>query len=611
MRARFVPYGCGLGFAACVLLHAQAWGGSQLVTNPFFSEWKGQKPLRWELAGQARVFRRLGSYDAVLRKNSCAQIDCFRQGDGLTQTVKLAPREKFTLSAWVRWEGAGEGEFVIATSSGKTLWRRAIASGEWRNLTGDFSTSDEADIVVGVRAAWVQSSAELSVDDVEIFRVVVDDSPAQLAVPKPALVMYGYADTQKRLWADTMRTMNILTGRTFDAGLVKQLRRRGVLFCCARNNTAGDNLQTAEDFTDYWSAPFRDSLEGRLPGGFDAISIDEFHSDPDGTPGSARTAAALREVRRRYPNRHIFVWAVWKLGAGARLGPYAGKETFDEQLRAARDAADLFWLEAYITEANPQFDLFEDMARNLQARAPGLLPKTCLGLYISQSEPFIADSTAEGDYFEFLDAQFHLLRNSPLLRSTAGVAFWPFYRAEPAAIQQVNQLTRHYFLHNQSNYFGRGHWTQLVANPSFESDGGWDLLPGMGGEARVENYSAHKIPARHGSVPQGKRCLLMRRGQTTNQAAQTLGLEAGRTYLLSAYVLGGPVAGLSAADAGSGRTLGRQSFRDVNSDHWTRIELRFKAPHRPSEVRLTLEDQPGPPGAVLFWDFVEIEKLPK
>ena len=89
---------------------------------------------------------------------------------------------------------------------------------------------------------------------------------------------------------------------------------------------------------------------------------------------------------------------------------------------------------------------------------PKLMKKTVFALYISQTKPFIADDDKNVDFFEFLDAQCHLIRNDRLLSKTSGVAFWAFYRAKPQTITHVNALARHYFIKGRKEYYGSGKW---------------------------------------------------------------------------------------------------------------------------------------------------------
>jgi len=283
-----------------------------------------------------------------------------------------------------------------------------------------------------------------------------DPSPARVRLKTPTIVMYGYNDAMRKQWSETLKTANVITGHTSDPKFVKTLRDKGVVF--AWHVTNPPKAQTVAELVDAWSAPFANTLDGKLPGGFDAIAIDELRPVKDGSPQSKRVVAALRELRRRYPKRLIFVWSMWQLAAGNSLGRHSFKDSFDDLLRAARDYADQFWLECYIREANPQFHLFKDLARNISKRMPKLMKKTVFGLYISQTKPFIADDDKNVDFFEFLDAQCHLIRNDPLLSKTRGVAFWAFYRAKPKTITHVNALARHYFIKGRKKYYGSGKW---------------------------------------------------------------------------------------------------------------------------------------------------------
>jgi len=280
---------------------------------------------------------------------------------------------------------------------------------------------------------------------------------------KPFLVMYGYTDpadvryggfwpTREQWeagWKPVLERFNIITGRTRDAEMVKKLRTQGKLFAYHVLNTIDEKHQTADDFVAEWSKPFEDTLGGQLAGGFDAISIDELHSYPDGSKESETTIAALRELRRRYPHKRIIAWSVWKVALGGSTGYYGNRyvkdKLFDRQLQAAAECCDLLILECYQREGNPQFNLFTEMARNVQARMPGLLSKTVFGLGISQSKEHNYDDRDDVDFGEFLERQFKLLRSDATLSQTPGVAFWAFYRAKPETVQKLCEMTQRCF----------------------------------------------------------------------------------------------------------------------------------------------------------------------
>ena len=487
--------------------------------------------------------------------------------------------------------------------------RRIVKPGAWQNISGHFQLPASEMVSVIAGASQVDGSLKVAIDNLSLSPLEPDDSPSQVRLPKQTIVMYGYSDGVKRQFKETLETANVITGHTVDAQLVNRLRQSGTVFCWHVNNTPGRDLQTVDDFVNYWSAPFRETLDGRLPGGFDAISIDELHPSADGKEESRRVVAALAELRRLYPNRLVFAWGMWQLAAGSGVGRNSVKESYDDLLYAAFESTDQFWLECYIREGNPQFHLFGNLARNLEARMPRLLEKTAFGLYISQSEPFIADDSADVDYFEFLDEQFHLLQHDPLLKKSAGVAFWPFYRADPETIRQINALTRHYYLNREKSYYGRGDWKQRVGNPSFESPNSWILKDGRGGILSVVALGKERLPGKRGSIPHGKRCLKMNRGSTPNVARQSLSLQAQRKYRLSAQLSGEGSATLKIVSAQNGRTLAGKSAVVKSRKGWRRLRLEFSVPAKMGEISIVLTDTSGKPGQTVYWDFVEIETL--
>jgi len=271
--------------------------------------------------------------------------------------------------------------------------------------------------------------------------------------------MYGYADTLsgkpifwtgndqfRAMWEKTFPVFNVIDGLTSDAELVKSLRAQGKVFAYHVSNTIDEKHQTAEDFVSAWSAPFENTLEGKLPGGFDAISIDEFHSYPDGSRESQLQNESLRQVRERFPDRLILVSGVWKLADGGPGSLDSDKKvTYDDTLNALGKYADIFVLENYQRTGNPQFEFFESMPKNIESRCPGLLEKTIFALYISQAAPFIADDDPAVNLYEFLEAQINLTKIGRLSRKMPGIGYWVFYRSKPATIEEVVRLTAEHY----------------------------------------------------------------------------------------------------------------------------------------------------------------------
>ncbi|MCH2204142.1 MAG: hypothetical protein MK102_19425 [Fuerstiella sp.] len=595
--------------AVLLILNANSIPADQLLSNADFSEWRGGKPLRWSKLGNVRVTRSRQSYDSAFTKNSCAVVTCRRPGDGIRQILKLNGSIRYSFSAWVRAAGGGEAVVGVMDQADAILLRRTIKPGDWQKVTGHFQLPASAGVAVIVGASQVDGRLRLAVDNLSVAPLEPDTTPAKVPLPQPTIAMYGYSDGVRKQFEETFETANVITGQTVDVKLIDQLRQQGTVFCQHVNNSTGPDLKTVDDFVNDWSAPFRETFDGRLPGGFDAIAIDELHPSADGEEESRRVVAALAELRRLYPNRYIFAWGMWQLASGSGVGRNAVSDSYDNLLRAAFESTDQFWLECYIREGNPQFYLFRRLANNLESRVPGLLNKTSFGLYISQTEPFIADDSADVDYFEFLDAQFHLIKHDPLLNRSTGVAFWPFYRADPETIRQVNALARHYYVNGEDTHYGRGNWKQRIANPGFESTTAWMLQAGTRGILNTVAMNTEKLPLKRGSVSHGTHCLKMQRGKSPNRARQLLSLPSHRTHRLSAQVSGEGAATLKVVSKDGNRTLARQSATVHSRDEWQRLQVEFPTPVKAGEVSIVLTDDSGKPGQTVFWDFVEIETL--
>lgn len=433
---------------------------------------------------------------------------------------------------------------------------------------------------------------------------------ARRPMPRPPYVlMYGFSDAMLPNWAETLKRANIVTGQTEDARLVKRLRARGILFAYHVNAAAAPGRETAAELATYWCEALENDLGGGLPGGFDAIAIDEIGS-PDGSDESRRICEALRLARQRCPDRRILVWGGWRMGHGGGGSAYVeAGTTYDEELQAVFEECDLFLYEQYIREGNPQFDLFRPAAENLERRVPGLLRKTIHGLYISQNPPFVADDSERYDFKDFLDEQFHLLTSDPVLKQTPGVAFWPFYRARADTIAHVNELVRHYYQQGCTAYYGDGDYGQSVQDPGFEAGGHWEIRPGEGGNAQIVEYAAYpEAPEKHEPVSHGKRCLRMTRGTAPNEAAQQLALKPRTWYTLTAYCFlpakGDPPETRALALGGRALRLQRGLTR---WDPWLSPVTTFRT-DATGKVDVVLTDEPLAPGTVSYWDFVEVEE---
>ncbi|WP_428937404.1 hypothetical protein [Fontivita pretiosa] len=436
-------------------------------------------------------------------------------------------------------------------------------------------------------------------------------------VPSPFLFMSGYTDSAKNEFLKILPQYTAIGGLTSDAELVKELRSQGKLFL---HQTVANPSHSVQQMVNTWSAPFQNTLGGALPGGFDAIQIDEFGAYPNGSPESERLIAALAQLRQQYPNKRIFVWSVWQLADGGPNTLYGNPAvSYSNLLNAINAYADRYMLEVYINERNPQLYLFDPFADNIDSFAPGLRQKTVFGIYIPQSG-FVADDSATVGFYGLLDAQMHQIRNSPKTSMIDGAAFWIWYRTEPITAQYIGKLVDHYFVRDQTSYFGDGSMSQNIANPQFESStSGWTLSPGTGGLITRFNYTIEGIVNYHddyGYATHQSWGLKMVRGSSPNSATYTASVIPGRTYTVSAFVTA--AAGSSAERARvTVSTLGGQNLaarevqdapRSVVNGTWKRVIYNFNVPAGQTSVRVTLGDNGATPGNVLYWDFVELEE---
>ncbi len=366
------------------------------------------------------------------------------------------------------------------------------------------------------------------------------DPGKKLSIPRPAIFMWGYSDSsrtsEKKLWDLTLQTVNIIEGLTSNAKLVRELRAEGKVFAWHVVNRikAGDSV---ESIVEKWSEPFRNTLKGELPGGFDAISIDELHPWPDGDARSELVIKALAELKRRYPGKLVLAAVRWQVAASG-LKRVKG-EVYDRQLRAIRDHVDLVFLEFYLNEVNPQFHVFGELAENVEKLAPGILAKSIYGLGIPQNKPFpYGDSSPHVEFGDYLDKQIHTIRNHPLARKMPGIGYWVFYRASSTTVQHVLNLSRHYYIDGKKSFYGDGDYSSLVKSPSFEKGlAGWKV---KGKGAEVISYSkVPDIPAWHSAkfASHGKRLLkTLDSDKEGCTVSQDIAVEPETTYILTAWV---------------------------------------------------------------------------
>ena len=434
-------------------------------------------------------------------------------------------------------------------------------------------------------------------------------------MPKPFICLYGHSDDPgaTRAIKEIIPPFTVIEGTSRNADFIRELRDQGKVYAAHVNNPAAE---TAAQLYDRWRAPFEDTLGGRLPGGYDAIAIDELHAaHRNGTAHSDAVVDALRQLRENYPTKGVYVAAVWS---------YGGKSTdYSDQLEAVNRYAEVLMLEVYIREGNPSYGWLgghhEAHAGKLAAAVPGILTKTVYGLYIPQGA-FVADDSTDVGFWGHLDEQFHRIRNDPAAATMPGVMFWVYYQCRRELTPDyVARLVDHYFLRNNTGYFGDGNTRQLVGNPQFETLDGWACHVGEGGSVEQLTYASAGVKNHHDQhqlASHGSHGLKMVRGQGHNEARfEISGLDTTMLYTVSAWVVADAPGRHDrlAVRAADGADLASKEIDDAGSqpdwywkwNEWSRLIFHF-APTSDT-ITLVLSDEPTKAGAVLYWDFIELE----
>ena len=272
-------------------------------------------------------------------------------------------------------------------------------------------------------------------------------------IPEPFIFVAGWSDnigkkplfwwnndSYQAAWQRLLPYLTVVVGTTSNADFVRSLQSQGKLFAYSVHEpTNSENSRiTPEDLSAAWAAPFRNTLAGRLPGGFDAICIEEF-GFPDGSERSKLDTQALKTLRLKHPDKLVFVYGALPMGDGGP-GSLFGKKstTYDDELNAINKYADLLILENYQIDTRPEkLLLFQSIPRNIESRSHGLAKKTVYALYIDQAGSPPADGDPNVSFLEFLRNQVALVSRTtePTLRESFG--FYVMYRAKPETVQGV------------------------------------------------------------------------------------------------------------------------------------------------------------------------------
>jgi len=431
-------------------------------------------------------------------------------------------------------------------------------------------------------------------------------SRAVAETPHPFICMYGHHDGQGV--TDAFRRLvpriTVIEGTSRNAAFIKELRRKKCVYAAHVNNPPGASV---DELLKRWGAPFEDDLGGKLPGGYDAIAIDELRQDLDGSPQSKIVCQALVGIRKQFPDKQIYAAATWQLGRNAKR--------HTEQLRAVEKHVDVLMLEVYLRESRPSYGYFPKWARELDAVAPKLLAKTVYGLGVAQ-RGYLFDDSSTSSFLAHLDTQCFTIRNDSRTATMPGVMFWVFYRSQAEVTPEyLAKLSDHYFHKRRTVRFGDGVKHQLVSNPQLETARGWTLESGGGEIALFKYQEVPGIKAFHDSngwSQHGSGGLKMTRAARTNRATTVVqGLSADRTHVVSAWVHSNKPNQKAVL-----RVLGRDDRVLAKSettragvgsqwDKWTRLLVTFRPDA--TSVRLELNDNSTAVGTTLYWDFIELE----
>ena len=436
-------------------------------------------------------------------------------------------------------------------------------------------------------------------------------------MPDPFIMMYGHHDGAgvTSAFRDIIGPFNVVEGTSDDASFIKELRNQGRVYAAHVNNPSNES---ATQLLARWRAPFENTLGGQLPGGYDAIAIDELHgANTNGTAHSNAVVSALQQLRNLYPDKGIYVATTWQYGQNPA--------NYTDQLNALNDYADRITLEVYIREGNPSYGWLGQhhaaYAGKLAATVPGIIDKTVYGLYISQGG-YVADDTTNIGFWGHLDEQFHRIRNDPVAATMPGLMFWVYYRSQQDVTPDyVARLVDHYYIKNNTSYFGDGSTKQFIGNAQFDGGtSGWNLQSGLGGTLNRFNYNSVSFENDHdnfGQTSHGSHGLKMVRGSGANEASYRVsGIDPGMVYTVSAWVYSqtsGRRATVKITDA-DGNKIDAMTINHVGSspdyltrwNEWSRIIFNFSPTS--STIDVVLGDESASYGTTLYWDFVELEE---
>lgn len=200
----------------------------------------------------------------------------------------------------------------------------------------------------------------------------------------------------------------------------------------------------------HWALPWQDDKANDLikawdealkDEGIDGFAMDEFIGKEIPAELVPVYVTAIKEIRRRHPDKILAFWTESGLGRLSLFG-----ELHKPLLEALRDNADFVMPEIYYTEkAAPDFKttarpfpVFREKVDEWEAQAPGITPKILMGLGTVQTADWGYDNLPEVDYGEFLAKQVEVCATDPVLKQMGGLALYAPGYLEPEVLSKVN-----------------------------------------------------------------------------------------------------------------------------------------------------------------------------
>jgi len=206
-----------------------------------------------------------------------------------------------------------------------------------------------------------------------------------------------------------------------------------------------------------WAKPWKDdkandlirAWDEALRGeGIDGLAMDEFIGKKVTPELIAVWVTALKEIRRRHPDKILAFWSDSGLGRVRVFG-----KAHQPLLQALRDYGDFVMPEIYYREksepnfkTNPApFGEFRKKVEEWEAQAPGITPKILMGLGTVQNADWGYDNLPEVDYAEFLAKQVEVCATDPVLKRMAGLAIYAPGYLKPDTLTRLNDAIIKYY----------------------------------------------------------------------------------------------------------------------------------------------------------------------